>query len=196
MFGVIALALTAALCLSACSGPLGPEGPQGAQGTPGTDGTNGSDGQPGSSGPKGDAGAPGTTGTQGPSGDPGAVGPTGPKGESGKFGAPGTPGPPGAPGTLGPPGTANVLYSGWIKLSSGSPFRTVNTPVGGYTQCSGRYNISANLFNFINSAVILAYLKESDGHINPVSSPAPTEFSSDYRLEIFSTGFLIYVHEQ
>ena len=116
------------------------------------------------------------------------MGPTGPKGD---------PGAPGAPGTPGPPGTANVLYSKWIKLSSASPFRTVNTPVGGYTSCSSRYFISADLFNYINSAIILAYLKDViSSSIVSVPSPAPNEFSDDFRLEIYYSGFELNIHEK
>ena len=46
----------------------------------------------------------------------GCEGPTGPEGPQGPEGSQGAQGPEGPPGTDGEPGTANVIYSDWIRL--------------------------------------------------------------------------------
>jgi Collagen triple helix repeat (20 copies) len=97
--------LTAALLLTACTGPQGAQGltgvggPPGATGTPGPPGNPGAPGTNGTNGAPGPQGTPGSNGPQGPKGDPGAAGPQGPKG---------TPGTNGAQGPQGQTGNANV----------------------------------------------------------------------------------------
>ena len=70
------LAITFALVINSCEGPMGPPGPKG-------------DCYPGPHDPQGPAGPPGP---QGPKGDRGEAGPRGPVGPQGVKGDPGVPG--------------------------------------------------------------------------------------------------------
>jgi hypothetical protein len=75
-------------------------------------------------GPNGGAGAPGPRGPIGEKGEPGLAGKQGEPGVAGKQGEPGLVGKQGEPGVAGEPGepgTANVIYSGWLIATAGSP---------------------------------------------------------------------------
>ncbi len=109
----IMLMITSAMLVSSCEdGEIGPEGPQGVHGEKGDRGDKGDKGDRGTQGPAGSRGEKGAKGDQGAPGAKGDRGPAGPRGEQG------------------PPGTANVIYSEWIKLdfNDGSPWRTLEAP--------------------------------------------------------------------
>lgn len=117
--------LTVALGIAGCSkegpqGPQGPEGPAGANGATGPQGPAGTTGSTGPQGPQGPAGTTGATGPQGPQGPAGTNGAIGPAGPAGATGATGATGPAGATGPQGPAGTANVIYSAWIRPTEAS----------------------------------------------------------------------------
>lgn len=122
IFGAIGTVLILSFLIVGCEGPVGPEGAPGIQGQQGTtgepgpsgpEGPEGPEGKQGPEGPEGPQGPIGETGPQGPEGEQGPAGPEGPEGPQGPIGETGPQGP---EGSQGPPGSANVIYSDWMRL--------------------------------------------------------------------------------
>ena len=143
MSRIIFSLLTAALLLTACTGPQGPAGPDGAQGIQGTTGQtgaagqNGADGKAGATGPAGQTGATGSQGSSGTNGTPGT---------NGTNGAPGSPGPTGPTGPQGPTGNANVQQYSFGASATGASFL---------------YEIPDFIQTKLDSSVVLTYINKS-----------------------------------
>lgn len=143
-------------------GDKGDKGDRGEAGSRGATGAQGPQGQKGDQGATGPRGATGAQGTRGEDGDTGPIGPRGPQGEQG---------PAGPRGPQGVPGSANVVYSDWIKVPE--------SPAANAFMISAP-KLTQELFDRGQIAVYMKY--DNHGTMEIVQIGEGTLFTNEYKI--------------
>jgi hypothetical protein len=97
------------------------------------------------------------------------------KGDQGPVGPAGTAGADGADGADGPPGTANVLYSSWMRVN-------MSSSIDAHADTTYYENFTANAItsDILSTGTILTYLQTTDSYGDSLIFNAATAWTESY----------------